>query len=513
MKNINICALYIRLSREDGDKKESLSIINQRLLLQEFTKKLTNLYTFEYYIDDGYTGTNFERPGFQKLIQDIETGTVNCVIVKDLSRLGRNMAKVSTYVQEYFPSKKVRFIAVDDGIDRQFFDIDTSEDMMIDMKNMFNGFYPKDISKKVRSTFRSKQKAGQFIGAFASYGYKKSPADHNSLIIDKPAADIVQRIFNMYITGYGQNTIAKKLNEEKIPCPSEYKKQCGLNYQNCNRLKNTTYWTYSSVRNILRNRIYTGAMVQNRSFRQICKSKSIPLPENEWIIVPNTHKAIIDEITFDKVQKLLKQNTRHVNLDQNIHPFAGLLKCGDCGRAMVKIKRHEKITFHCGSYNRYGTEYCSSHSIDESDLTEIVISDINVILSSITNLKEIIIQERDKATIISNSQLAAAAKLQKEMQKLIRKKERIYNDYLEELITKQEYIKYKETFESQSETLEQQINVLKKQDSNNILPQCTWLDNLLETGHLEQLDRATVAEMIHMIYIYDTNTIKIIYNL
>lgn len=301
-------ALYIRLSREDGDKAESLSVVNQRIQLMEFINSHVELYPYDTYIDDGYTGTDFNRPAFRRMIEDIEAGNIQCVLVKDLSRLGRNMPEVSKYTGEYFPYKKVRFIAVNDLIDRDYLDFDPNEDMLMDFKNMFNGFYPKDISKKVRSTFRSKQNNGQFIGAFASYGYVKSALDHNKLEIDPYAADIVRRIFAMYTKGIGQNTIAKILNEEGVPCPSEYKKQCGLNYHNSNRLDGTSYWTYSTIRNILRNEIYTGSMVQNKSFRHMCKKNAISLPREKWIVVENTHTPVIDWETWDyaSMQKHIK---------------------------------------------------------------------------------------------------------------------------------------------------------------------------------------------------------------
>ena len=191
----NRWAFYIRLSREDGDRAESLSVVHQKLKLSEYAKTHSELTPYSWYIDDGYTGTNYDRPAFLRLLQDIEAGHICGVLVKDLSRLGRNNVKTSHYVHEYFPGHKVRFIAIDDAVDKDFFDIDTSKDMMIDLKNMFNGFYPRDISAKVRSTFRAKQCAGQFIGAFAAYGYRKSPSNHNKLLIDEPAAAIVRRIF------------------------------------------------------------------------------------------------------------------------------------------------------------------------------------------------------------------------------------------------------------------------------------------------------------------------------
>lgn len=274
MRN-NRWAFYIRLSREDGDRAESLSVVHQKLKLSEYAKTHPELTPYSWYIDDGYTGTNYDRPAFLRLLQDIEAGHICGVLVKDLSRLGRNNVKTSHYVHEYFPGHKVRFIAIDDAVDKDFFDIDTSKDMMIDLKNMFNGFYPRDISAKVRSTFRAKQCAGQFIGAFAAYGYRKSPSNHNKLLIDEPAAAIVRRIFCEYLSGIGASQIAKRLNEEQIPCPSLYKQMHEMAYHNANVCPGNG-WTYSSVRNILRNPVYTGNMVQNRSFRQVCSKKALP---------------------------------------------------------------------------------------------------------------------------------------------------------------------------------------------------------------------------------------------
>ena len=278
-------ALYVRLSHDDGDKTESLSISNQKLKLLSFIKNMPEITDYNFYVDDGFSGTTFERPDFKKLIHDIHSGLITGIIVKDLSRLGRNSPKTSYFIHDFFPSNKIRFIAIDDNIDKDFFDFDTSNDMIIDIKNMFNGFYPRDISNKVRSTLRAKQADGQFIGAFACYGYKKSPKNHNKLIIDNDAAEVVKQIYALYISGVGQNTIAKLLNASSIPCPSEYKKLQGLNYKNGNRLNYTTYWTYSSIRHILKNEMYTGCMVQNKSFRTLCSKTVSALPKDKWIIV------------------------------------------------------------------------------------------------------------------------------------------------------------------------------------------------------------------------------------
>lgn len=506
---IQKAALYMRLSREDGDKNESLSIVNQRMKLESYIKNYLEITHYECYIDDGYTGTNFDRPCFQKMCEDIEAGLISIVIVKDLSRLGRNMPKVTELVQDYFPSKGIRFIAIDDGIDKQFFDLNTSEDMMIDIKNMFNGFYPKDISKKVRSTFRTKQQAGQFIGAFACYGYRKSLTDHNQLIIDEPAANIVRKIFALYLSGKGQNTIARLLNQEGIPCPSEYKKRCGLNYRNCKQLENTTYWTYSSIRNILRNRIYTGTMVQNKSFRQVCKKKSIQLPEEKWIVVPNTHEAIIEPDTFDQVQELLSRNTRHVGLNQNIHLFAGLLKCGNCGRAMTKITRRGKTCFCCGSYHRYGTRLCSPHYIEEAAIEEIIRQDFHRILASVDNLQDILIEEQKKQKKGSLPFFCHLSQLDTEMKKLKQKRERAYEDYLENIISKEEYLTYKSKNDREQSTLREKMDFPRQSKES---PADKWLEKLLHHNTVEKLDRETVVTLVDRISIYEDNTIKILYN-
>lgn len=506
-------ALYIRLSREDGDKAESLSVEHQRMKLTAYAEQTLGTTNYEVYVDDGWTGTNFQRPAFQRILADIAKKQIIGIVVKDLSRLGRDNPKSSYYVHDFFPENKVRLIAIDDNVDKNYYDLDTSEDMMIDVKNMFNGFYPRDISNKVRSTFRTKQHAGKFIGAFASYGYKKDSTDHNQLVVDEPAAEVVRRIFSMYLSGLGQNTIAKRLNEENIPCPSEYKKMQGLNYRNCNRLESTAYWTYSSIRNILRNEIYTGVMVQNKSFRQICKHKAMKLPKEEWIIVPDTHEAIIDRNTFDKVQQLLSQNTRQTNLNQNIHFFAGLIKCGDCHRAMAKIQRQGVVTFSCGSYNRYGTSKCSAHYIREEVLNQIILDDLNAIIANIKSLEDIIKAEEQDKTAKEAKKADEVRKLKQEIERFQTKKKRAYEDYAEDLISKEDYISYKARYEAQIQTLNGQIAFLTGESTGNGRPtRSDWLNRLLEIGHVEEMTRQLAVEMIGQIYIYQNNTIKIIYN-
>ncbi len=505
-------ALYIRLSREDGDRAESLSVANQRLLLDEFVGRQNDLYLYDTYIDDGYTGTDFARPGFQRMLRDIEERRIQCIVVKDLSRLGRNMPKVSWYVNEYFPQKRVRFIAVDDSVDKHYDDIDIGNDMMVDVRNMFNGFYPKDISKKVRSTLRSKQEGGQFIGAFACFGYRKSEGDHNRLVVDEYAAGIVRRIFELYLSGVGQNSIAKILNEEEIPCPSEYKKKCGLNYHNGNRLASTAYWTYSTVRRILQNEIYVGNMVQNRSFRQICGKNAVSLPREKWIVVENTHEPIVNREDWDRAQSLLRSNARQTGLSNHMHAFAGLLRCADCGRAMVKIRRKGSTVFNCGSYNRYGRRFCSIHSVTERELECIVVDDLNRLLQSAGNLGRIIEEERIKQERKGAVLREDASRYRAEIDRLIRKKEQAYEDYSDHTLTKEEYIKYRERYENRICELHSKIEMAGQASKKGDTQKNPWIDRILRQERLEHLDRETAVEMLSMIYIHEDGTIKIVYN-
>lgn len=329
--NLFNVAIYIRLSREDGDKEESDSVGNQRKLLTEYVNKHDDFILYDVYIDDGFTGTNFNRPDFHRMIADIEDNKVNCVVVKDLSRFGRDYIDTGRYLERIFPELNVRFISVTDNIDS----MKQAYDMLLPIKNIFNEQYARDISNKIQATVKSKQKAGEFIGAFTSYGYKKSPANKNKLVIDEYASEVVKRVFTMYAQGIGKQSIAKILNAEGILCPSEYKKLNGENYKNCNRLEKTSYWTYSTIKVMLQNELYIGNMVQGKKHQRM-RSKQRPVEKENWIRVENTHEPIIDRQLWDKVQKLLTKKHRDIDLETNKNIFAGFIKCGDCGRAMMK---------------------------------------------------------------------------------------------------------------------------------------------------------------------------------
>lgn len=509
-------AEYIRLSREDGDKAESDSVGNQRKLISDYIKSKDNLILQDVYIDDGFTGTNFNRPDFMRMIADIEIGKIDCVIVKDLSRFGRDYIETGRYLERYFPEHGVRFISITDNIDSY----KQTYDMLMPIKNIFNEQYARDISGKVHAAMTTKQKNGEFIGAFASYGYKKSLSDKNRLVIDEYAAGIVRRIFSLYIGGAGKIRIAHILNDEGVLCPSEYKRISGDNYRNCNRLDHTFYWTYSTVHHILQNEIYIGNMVQGKTVQHMRK-KANAKDKSDWIIVQNTHEAIIDQATWNKTQSLLNRRTRSLDLNSNVSIFAGYLKCGDCGRALVKkystLKNGEKnITYYCGTYVRSGAKYCKPHAIPYAIISEIVLDDLKTIIRSIDDMQAVI-EEQKKSTLPFRPHYEEEKRrLETELKKTKGLKKAVYEDYHEGILSKEDYLSYRNDYDKKENLLEIQIEEIEKQvteqnQSAGFLEN-PWIKRLLEFREVDKLDRDIVVEMIHEIKVFEAHKIKITYN-
>ena len=470
---------------------------------------------YDIYVDDGYSGTNFNRPSFQRMIADIEDGKVNCVVVKDLSRFGRDYIDTGRYLERYFPELGVRFISVTDSIDS----MKQAYDMLLPIKNIFNEQYARDISKKIQATVKSKQKAGEFIGAFTSYGYKKSPVNKNKLVIDDYAADVVRRIFSLYIQGYGKQRIAKLLNAEGILCPAEYKKVNGENYKNCNRLESTTYWSYSTINSILHREMYVGNMVQGTKHQRM-RSKQKKMPKEDWIIVENTHEPIIDKETWEKAQSLLKKRTRELDLETNKNIFAGFVKCGDCGRAMTKnmwrrADGSKTYSLYCGTYKRNGKQYCTPHTLPMAVLEDIVLGDLKAIVDSVDNLKELVQSQSFTASKVKRIADTELGKIKAELERVKRLKKSIYEDYREELISKEEFLSYREDYLKKEELYSKQIEALEEKKKDNVTEdvfETPWLKRLLELKDIESLDRDIVVEMISEIRVYENRKIKITYN-
>ncbi len=512
--NVFLAGIYIRLSREDGDKAESDSIVNQRDLLTRFVNNNSDIILFNEYIDDGWSGTNFERPAFIQMRRDIEDGKINCVIVKDLSRLGRDYLETGTYIEKYFPNHNVRFIAINDNIDSEK---NMDFDIIMPVKNIFNEQYARDISKKVKSSIATRQKKGDFIGAFASYGYKKDPLNKHRLLIDDYAAGIIRRIFEMFVEGKGKIAIAKILNEEGILPPTEYKRLTNLNYQNGNKMATTTYWTYSTIHKILKNELYIGNMVQGKDNKsRYRRSRSTSVNQSQWIKVPGTHTPIISQEIWDKAQALLKVRTRQIDFKENVSIFAGFLKCKDCGRAMVKTYDHDNIYYVCGSYRRYGIHVCSHHRINHTIIEKIVLDDLNSIVEKIENLHSMIeeIQNENQLTDKNNKE-SNVERIKIEIEKINTNKKTLYHDLKEGLIDKNEYLQYKKEYNDKIVFLEQQVSsyqqegkAKKEKFSPFDLPK---IQQLLKYRKIKNLTRNMVVEMIDHIEIGENKNIDIFY--
>lgn len=440
------------------------------------------------------------------MIKDIENGIVNCVIVKDLSRFGRDYIETGRYLERYFPNNDIRFISVNDNIDS--FESNYCYDLIMPIKNIFNEQYARDISSKVQSAFKVKQKNGEFVGAFASYGYLKSPTDKHKLIIDTYAAEVVKRIFKLYIEGYGKVRIAKILNQEGVLCPTEYKKSLGMKYINANRHNGTYYWTYATISKILSNEIYCGKMIQGKTKR---KMKSIPkkVEKDEWIVVDNTHEAIIDEDTWNKVQKLIKTNYKDMQFNMDINLFSGIIKCGDCKRAMTRTKwgKEDTVYYTCSSYRNYGVKICSSHLIHQNDLEMIILDDLNNIIKDFNEIEDLINIEHSHNKNLNN--INEIEQINQLLEKNNRLKDEIYLDYKEGLLDKNQYIKFKDEYLVKEKNYLQMIDeIMKKRKGGSN----TWVNELLTNKSIKNLDRSIILDMIKDIYIYENNKIKIVYN-
>lgn len=494
---------YLRLSREDGDKAESDSIANQRKLLEQYLAARPELHLVEFYQDDGYTGTSFDRPAFRRMEADIEEGRINCVLVKDLSRFGRDYIEMGRYLERVFPARGVRFIAVNDHVDSR----QGRYDMLLPMKNIFNTQYARDISDKVRAAIHTKQQRGEFVGAFPSYGYQKDPANHSRLVIDPAAAQVVRRIFDLFEQGWGKIKIARQLNAEGIPSPSEYKRILGERYHNGRKIGQTTYWTYATIHRILQNQMYAGNMEQGRNCRPTMHGRAVQLERSKWAVVPGTHEAIIGAEQWERVQALLRRRTRQLSFEQNQSPFAGFLRCGDCGRAMVKTRTAGEIYYSCGSYKRYGPTVCTRHSISHAVLEGIVLSDLNRVVSAVQDLRALAEEAEKQSPSVRTGQ---RKRLEGGLERLCRLKKSAYEDYRDGLIRREDFLCYQADYERQERELSAQLRQLEKAQEEG-LPFNPWVQSLLQHGRLTSLDRITVAETVKQIQIFEDGNIEITY--
>lgn len=364
-------ALYMRLSVEDGDGGESTSVATQRKILHAYAQA-HGFAVFDEYVDDGYSGTNFERPAFQRMLYDIARGHVNLVMTKDLSRLGRNSARTADLIDEYFPAHKVRYISVVDGYDSEH--LTGSAALAAPLVLAMHEMYARDASHKIRSALAAKMQNGEFIGSFAPFGYEKDAENHNHLIPDPIASRIVQRIFQLACQGERPAQIARTLNDEAVPPPLLYR-HSKFTHITANGRAPGEAWSPSGVRKLLKNQTYLGHTLQGKYTKPSFKSKtSIVNPQETWILTQNTHTPLVDIHTWESVQRHLQSRTQ-VRKQEFTNIFSGLARCANCGRGMSTVGTRRKdsaATLACGAYKLYGTQACTNHHISYESLYEAV---------------------------------------------------------------------------------------------------------------------------------------------
>ncbi len=506
-KEIYNVGIYLRISVLD--KEDTDTIENQKNIILDYIKDKEEFKLVEIYEDSNKTGTNFNRGGFKNLLEDIKIGKINCIIVKDLSRFGRNYIECGNYLEKIFPFMNIRFIAINDNYDSK--NENSSEILIMHLKNIVNEIYAKDISKKVSTVFREKQKRGEFIGTWASYGYLKSPNNKNKLIINEETCHIVKEIFNLRLEGYSYNKIALFLNQKNILSPYAYLYSKGF-------IKNTrfkdTKWLETTVKKILSNEIYIGNLVQ-RKYKTISNRKREKNNIEDYIIVENTHQPIISKETFYKVQEINKKSrqiyyNKNKKTKSNENIFKKYIKCGECGKNLIKRQKESNYIytfFECKSHRINGCKFTTikAHYVEEIVFNQIKNQiEININLKSILNKNSTYLEENILNNKIEN--------MEKELIKIKDFYKIIYEDYINKTLSQEEYIFNKNSYLQKEKVLLKkkqllEIELINIKNSLNIQNKC-----LKEFFELKKLTRELIEILIKEIVISKDKTIKIYFN-
>ena len=533
-ENQKITALYCRISLDDGGDNESMSISNQKIMLRDFAEK-NGMFQHEYYVDDGYTGRNFNRPAFQRMIPDIEAGKIGCVITKDLSRLGRNYIEAGSYIEIFFPKHNVRYIAITDGVDsltRQEMDITP-------FKNILNDMYSRDISKKVLSGIMIRSKQGKFCGGTPPLGLMRDPEDKGHLIIDPKTAPIIRKIYDYALDGLGCMRISKKLMEEKIPVTHVK--------SNTERQENYYYWAGSRISHILRNPFYKGAHLVFRTHQKGIRSNTYNIiPREEWEIIENCHEAIVSPEEWDKVQELIdRRPTIQGNSCPYYNIFHGLVYCATCGKSLQvryeKVGRTNKNRFTgeqrepidkayyiCQTYNRLGKNACTSHKIEARDLYDLVLKDIQELAK--TALKDADAFYQRLSSRMERRYMADASQMQKERERLEARNCEIddmflnlYTDKTKGILSEQRFMKLTATMEQEQEEnqhrLQELMRMLQQSDAQESEVR-TFIREIRQYATIQELDETVLNRLISRILVGEvkkvdgqkTQEVRIVYN-
>lgn len=516
---------YFRLSREDivscgdKDKAESDSIVNQRALVKEFLKAHPDIQIYQEKVDDGFSGVNFERPAFKEMLEDIKSGRVNCVIVKDLSRFGRDYIEAGRYIEKIFPYLGVRFIAINDNVDTAS-GISGAEEMLIPFKNLINDAYCRDISIKIRSHLDIKRKNGQYIGSFAPYGYMKSPDDKNKLIVDEKAASVVRQIFKWKIEGMSGERIAEKLNGLGVPTPMEYKQGNGENFQSGFRRKAILKWQAYNVNYILRNEIYTGVLLQGKTASLNYKvKKRTKKEEKDWIRCEDSHEAIVSKEDFLMVREAFGADTRVAPDEQTLYLFSGIAKCGCCGGNMTRKTvpaNGKKYVYLVCVENKNKNGCRNNKGISLRTFEKVVLKVVNLHIEKIFELSQMtqLVERIPYNGYLSGKMKAAITDKEMDIQSKQQLCVSAYQDYKGGVLTKEEYLELKTAFKEEINTLESEIEALQEEiekiaESNK--DKIQWAEQFIKYRGFGELSRELLLKLVDEIRIFDKDRIEVLF--
>ncbi|MCM1064234.1 MAG: recombinase family protein [Eubacterium sp.] len=515
-------AAYVRLSVEDngriGDKE---SIAMQQYMLEKYIGEQPDMRLQGVYCDNGETGTGFDRPEFERMMDQVREREIDCIVVKDLSRFGRNYVEVGYYLEKIFPYLGVRFVAVNDSYDT--LKGGSGSEMVLSLKNLVNDLYAKDISNKVASSFKTKRENGEYLGTFPPYGYMKSPEDKHKLIADPEAAAVVRNIFRWREEGAGVGRIARNLNEEGIPCPTLYYHIKG--YAKEEPLGAGRLWKEAIIRRILRNPVYVGHMVQGKKRRSLIKG--VPngdVPPEEWAVVEHTHMPIIDQETFSRVQEIGEERSRQGLAMEGRHGgteniFKGLMICSECGMRMgrkktVSTKGTVRYTFVCKIYQQNrGRQGCTKKYVREEDVQGAVLESLRLQAEMATGLEKALQQKA--GTVREKEQGHEISRIQQKIRRNTALRGTLYESFCDGILTKAEYQELKAEYDQKAMELERELEGLQRESrerSDSVSSWKRWLAALKETKGAKTVTREMALGLIHSIRVSGYNELEIIWN-
>jgi len=508
-----LVGIYTRRSFDDNEDKESNTITNQKEMINSFISKEKNMTIVDYYVDDGYTGTTFDRPGFQEMMKDISDGRINTIIVKDLSRLGRNSLEVGKYIEEIFPIYNIRIIAINDNVD-SFKRPESINDLMVPIKNLINESYARDISKKVSSAYYTMASNGKYVAGTSPYGYTFDENDKHHLVVDPDEVEIVRLIFNMALKGDGRVKITKYLNDHNILCRKEIQRRKKYKLSLDPLEETIKYkWSTSTIGRMLTSEIYIGNLTQLKMKRESFKNhKVINVAKEDWVRFEKTHEPIITKADFDKIQGLIKVNAKRLSNtgERTYSIYNGVLKCADCGRAMYKQEdkrgNRQLSNYFCNTYLYISKTSCSSHKIKTEDLNDIVLESVQLQVKLVIELDRSLKRlffKNNRETVESeykNNTRIAEIKINN----LKNKKLQLYEDWKFNNIDKDEFINQSKLIEEDIKLVEEKLELITKTYRDNIKMikrNDYWINHYRRNKKIKKLTREVIKELIDVIYI------------